>query len=165
MSVDKAAAGAAARQTGAEGETEGGTGTRSRSGGSDGGGGGSHGRGPGTKSEPNPLLLAAYNHHPRLRAPLVLARSVDDGASWRTFAVAEPAVPSLLQFSYPTMLAAGGRGAGGGGGGEGKYPYGGGGGGGEPYLYTAYSVMRSSRGSLTCYGIKVARVPMSGIPR
>jgi hypothetical protein len=118
--------------------------------GGDGGGRGGSGAG-GVKGDPTPLLLAAYNHHPKLRAPLVLARSRDDGASWRSFAVVEPAVASLLQFSYPTMLAVG-RGTSGGGAGE-------------PYLFTAYSVMKSSRGSLTCYGIKVARVPMSGIPR
>jgi|AntAceMinimDraft_5_1070358.scaffolds.fasta_scaffold16282_3 hypothetical protein len=39
-------------------------------------------------------------------------RSRDDGTSWRPFAVVEPAVPALLQFSYPTMLAIG-RGTGG----------------------------------------------------
>ena len=38
------------------------------------------------RAEPG-LLIAAYNHHPRLRSPLVLAASRDDGAAWKTFAV------------------------------------------------------------------------------
>jgi hypothetical protein len=37
--------------------------------------------------------------------------------------------------------------------------------GGEPQLFTAYSVMHSARGVLTCYGIKVAWVRLSGVPR
>ena len=105
------------------------------------------------RAEPG-LLIAAYNHHPRLRSPLVLAKSRDDGANWQTFAVVEPG-KGTLQYSYPTML---GRTPGG------SSSFRTSGGGGE-HLFTVYSVMHSSRGSLTCFGLKVARIPLSGIPR
>ena len=67
--------------------------------------GGDHTTPGGATGDPTPLLLAAYNHHPRLRAPLVLARSRDNGNSWGAFAVLETPTATLLQFSYPTMLA------------------------------------------------------------
>jgi len=106
------------------------------------------------------FFIAAYNHHPRTRDPLVLAvsKSTDGVDSWKPFAKIEPGgmreiikpeldksllKPGAMQYAYPTVHWTE----------DGKY------------LFVAYSVMYGARGQLTCFGIRVARMEMKDVPR
>jgi len=106
------------------------------------------------------FFVAAYNHHPRTRDPLVLAvsKSTDGVDSWKPFAKIEPGgmreiikpeldksllKPGAMQYAYPTVHWTK----------DGKY------------LLVAYSVMYGARGQLTCFGIRVARMEMKDVPR
>jgi len=106
------------------------------------------------------FFVAAYNHHPRTRDPLVLAvsKSTDGIDSWKPFAKIEPGgmgeiikpemddsllKPGAMQYAYPTVHWTRDR----------------------KYVFVAYSVMYGARGQLTCFGIRVARMKMNEVPR
>jgi predicted neuraminidase len=111
------------------------------------------------KTKTKSFFVAAYNHHPRTRDPLVLAISPShDGIeSWRPFAKLEPGgmgevikpeldpalAPGAIQYAYPIIHASKDN----------------------KYLYVAYSVMHGAKGKLTCFGIRMARMLLENVPR
>ena len=112
------------------------------------------------RSSSKSFFVAAYNHHPRTRDPLVVAvsKSTDGIDAWKPFAKLEPGgmgeiikpeldksllKPGAMQYAYPTVLHSK----------DGKY------------VFVAYSVMYGARGQLTCFGIRVARMETKDVPR